>query len=193
MLQEIKADSAASKSGLKKNDILLELDGKSVPSKVEDATKVLNDIKPKTPVDATVLRKGKRETVKGIELPEAKAEETPRAGKRQEPAKPEVPAFPRLQPQFPLGGGQGAASNIQMIRTNDSFTTRYRKDGGYIALTGKMNGNKAEVEEIMISTGKDTKKFKTVEEVPEDMRDQVKALLRMTEKGTVSTLELEIK
>ena len=194
VLNDFKVDSPASKAGMKKNDILLELDGKAVPSKIEDAVKLFNDIKPNTPVDATVLRKGKKETVKGISLPEIKAEEKPRPGAVPVP-NVAAPPLPNPPPLLPPGGlPQGADnSSIQMIRTPTSFTTRYAKNGGYIALSGKMVDDKAVVEEITISTGRDTKKFKTVDEVPEEAREQVKTLLKMTEKGTASTAELENK
>jgi hypothetical protein len=191
VLNNLKADSPASKAGLKNNDILLQLGGKAVPSNVEDFAKVLNDIKPNTPVDATVMRKGKVETIKGISLPEAPAEEKPQPEKNPGGAVP----FPKLPPLI-AGGGLPAGidnSSLQMTRTPNSFTTRYSNGSGYIALSGKMQDGKAAVEEIIISTGAETKKFKSVEEVPESARDQVNKLLRMTEKGTARAAELENK
>ncbi|MBI3822526.1 MAG: PDZ domain-containing protein [Planctomycetes bacterium] len=70
VLAEVREGSAAAKAGLKANDILLELAGKEVSSDVTAFTKTLDEIKKDTPVDAVVLRKGKKETVKGITLPE---------------------------------------------------------------------------------------------------------------------------
>jgi len=72
LIQDSKSDSPAAKAGLKANDILLQLDGKSVPSNLDDVTIMLNELKPDAPVDAIILRKGRRETVKGIKLGEAK-------------------------------------------------------------------------------------------------------------------------
>ena len=69
VVNDVLPDSAAAKAGLKAHDILLEVDGKAVPSKIDDFVKQLNDIKPNTPVDAVVLRKGRKETVKGLSLP----------------------------------------------------------------------------------------------------------------------------
>jgi len=191
VLNNLKADSPASKAGLKNNDILLEIGGKAVPSNVEDFAKVLNDIKPNTPVDATVMRKGKMETIKGISLPEAVTEEKPRSERNPGQAVP----FPNLQPLIPAGGLPAGVENssLQITRTPNSFTTRYSNGDGYIALSGKMQDGKAAVEEITISTGKETKKFKSVEEVPESARDQVNKLLRMTEKGSSRAAEPENK
>jgi beta-lactamase regulating signal transducer with metallopeptidase domain len=71
IVEDVLPDSAAAKAGVKAHDILLELNGKAVPSKPEDFLKQLDGIKANTPVDAVVMRKGKKETVKGLSLPEA--------------------------------------------------------------------------------------------------------------------------
>src|SRR5262249_6081611 len=63
--------SAAAKAGLKANDILLEVDGKAVSNEPQDLVRMLQGFKPDTTVDVTVLRKGRKETIKGITLPEA--------------------------------------------------------------------------------------------------------------------------
>ena len=44
-----------------------------MPSNPEEFRKLVEGIKADTPVDAVVLRKGKKETIKGLSLPEAKA------------------------------------------------------------------------------------------------------------------------
>src|SRR5439155_21475502 len=66
------ADSAAAKAGMKAHDILLEINGKVVPDDTTEFLKIMNEIKADKPVDAVVLRKGKKETLKGLSLPEAK-------------------------------------------------------------------------------------------------------------------------
>src|SRR5437660_287970 len=70
-------DLPAAKAGLKTHDILLELGGKAVPSEVGDFMKALNEFKTGDKVDAIVLRKGKKETVKGVTLPEVPAPNNP--------------------------------------------------------------------------------------------------------------------
>ena len=65
-------ESAAAKAGLKPHDILLELDGKSVPSEPAKLVHMIQDLKADTAMNAVVLRKGKKETIKSISLPEAK-------------------------------------------------------------------------------------------------------------------------
>jgi hypothetical protein len=67
----VREGSPAARAGLKTNDILLQLGGKAVPSDAEQFRELVQGLKPNTPVDAVVLRKGKRETLKGLTIPEA--------------------------------------------------------------------------------------------------------------------------
>lgn len=88
---ELSAGSAAAKAGLKAHDILLELNGKPVPADVNEFARLVHDIKAKTPVEVVVLRKGRRETIQGLSLPEAKAR----------PEMPVVVAPPAVQIDVP--------------------------------------------------------------------------------------------
>lgn len=69
VIEKVRDESAAAKAGLKTSDILLELDGKAVSSDLGEFVKALNTIKAGTPVDAVVLRKGMKTSIKGITLP----------------------------------------------------------------------------------------------------------------------------
>src|SRR5205823_8623631 len=80
VLQQVRPNSAAAKAGLKTNDILLELNGKAVSSNLNEFIKQLDEIKKDTPVDAVVMRKGKRETVKGLKLGDVPAASNPFGG-----------------------------------------------------------------------------------------------------------------
>jgi membrane-associated protease RseP (regulator of RpoE activity) len=72
VIAHVLPDSAAAKAGLKDNDILLELDGKPVPSDPGEFAKQVREIKSDEAVNAVVLRKGKKERIRGIKLAEAK-------------------------------------------------------------------------------------------------------------------------
>jgi C-terminal processing protease CtpA/Prc len=70
VLTDVKPDSAADKAGLKKNDILLEIGGKKVAGQPGEFLKVLNEFKTGDKLEALVLRRGKKETVKDVTLPD---------------------------------------------------------------------------------------------------------------------------
>jgi beta-lactamase regulating signal transducer with metallopeptidase domain len=178
VIGEVKADSPAAKAGLKANDILLELNGKPVTNEPKDLAKMLDDIKPNTPVDAVVLRKGKKETVKGLSMPEA-----------PKPANPfgAPGAFPGLPGNLFPGGGAPGASTMSMTRTNDGFTTTYNEGALTIVVSGKIDDGKAKVEDIRITDSGETKSYKSVDDVPANLRDDVKHIIRKSEAGPRST------
>ena len=91
VVTQLNDESPAAKAGLKAHDILLELDGKPVSSDAKEFAKQLGDIKADTAVEAIVLRKGKKETIKGLSLPED--------------TKPTTPKRPRLGGLRGLPGG----------------------------------------------------------------------------------------
>lgn len=209
VVRTVTPDTPAAKAGMKANDILLELNGKPVPANVQEFVKQLHDIKADKPVDAVVLRKGKRETIKGLTLPEAKAE---------------LPAFPGgppagfpggLQGGFPggppgglpggpaggfpggavpggpgagfgggfggFGGGQGGVMT-SVFRTGDRFTTRHQEGSLVITVSGTLADGKAKVKEISVQDGRESHKYESVDKVAEHYRDKVKNLIEMTEK-----------
>lgn len=88
VVEDVMPDSPASKAGLKQYDVLVDLNGKPVPSDVREFTLMLSDIKPDTAVDARVIRKGKEETVKGIKLQAGQPEGFPGAPRPRPPARP---------------------------------------------------------------------------------------------------------
>jgi membrane-associated protease RseP (regulator of RpoE activity) len=163
VLRGVKEQSAAAKAGMRANDILLEIDGKAVPSNVDDVVKQLNAIKKKA-VDAVVLRKGKRETVKGLKLDE-------------------VPAPGGIQFQQ-----QGGGISVSQSRGSDgSFATQFQEGNLSISVTGKIDGKKAEVASIVIRGGDKSNTFKAVDDVPEAYRDDVRALIEAVETGQAFT------
>jgi beta-lactamase regulating signal transducer with metallopeptidase domain len=199
VLHDIMPNSPADKAGLKAHDILLELNGKPVSSNVEEAARLIAGIKADTPVDAVVLRKGKRETVKGLSMPEAKAVK-PEAGLPFFPGAGNFPAAP-LVPPLPaagfnpfgaaglagagLAGAGGAGVMTTTFRSGDRFTTRHQEGSLVITVTGKVADGKSTVGEIRVQDGRESHKYSSVDKVPEEYRDKVKNLVEMTEKSNV--------
>jgi hypothetical protein len=186
VLKTVKPGSAAAKAGLKSNDILLELAGKPVPNNLSGFLKQLNDIKKDTPVDAVVLRKGKKETIKGIKLGDVPANNNPFGGFG--------PGLPNLQIQrgmFPaVGALPGGGINMSTSRgPGGEFTTRYKEGDIAITIVGKVENGKANVASIEIREGGQAKTYKSVNEVPEEYREDIRVLIRQTESGKTFSIK----
>jgi hypothetical protein len=187
VIENLQGESAAAKAGLKQHDVLLELGGKAVPSSVRAFQTQLNEIKPDQAVDAVVLRKGKKETIKGLKLPEAK--EVPfgppaiRFNFPNFPA-PGIPGagFPGNIPGLPglpgIPGGKNVV--VSTIRNGDNFTTNYQEGDLKIELKGKVEQGKDNVESISIDESGTKTSYDSVDKVPEQYRDKVKKLLGST-------------
>ncbi len=193
VLREVPEDSAAGKAGLKPHDILLELNGKPVPDQVPGLVKLMADIKPDAAVDAVVLRKGKKETIKDLKLPEAKAVPgVPGAGAFIAAPPGGLPGafapvggFPNpaaLPGMMPLGVG-GHVLMMTLFRTKDRFTTRHQEGSLVITLTGKVADGKSQLGEIHIQDGRESNKYESADKVPEQYRDKVKHLIDLMDKG----------
>jgi membrane-associated protease RseP (regulator of RpoE activity) len=91
VLEQIMPESAAAKAGFKTHDVLVEVNGKPVPSDVLELRKLLADVKADKAVDAVVIRKGKRETIKGFKLGERRL--GPDAGRPRRPRDLRGPFF----------------------------------------------------------------------------------------------------
>ncbi len=179
VIEDVVDNSAAEKAGLKKHDILLELGGKPVPSDARAFAQLVRDLKADAKLDVTVMRKGRKETVKGLMLPKAKDAASP------SPFKFKVPAF-----DFDFGGA-GLGGMTSVTRNNDDFTARHQKDGVTIEVSGKVTGGKAEVDAVKVKDGGKTSSFKGVDKVPQEHREKVRELVRMVEGGKVR-FQLEV-
>src|SRR5438477_368049 len=112
IIVSVKADSPAAKAGLKVNDVLLEVNGQPVPSDAGALARTLDGIKGGA-VSAVVLRKGKRETIRGISLGGPAADGGPRAG----------------------GAGGRRSVTTTVVRSGERFTTHYHEGSLNITLT----------------------------------------------------------
>jgi beta-lactamase regulating signal transducer with metallopeptidase domain len=176
ILEQVTPGSAAAKAGLQAHDILLELNGKTVPSEPAAFVKDLNELKANTPMDAVVLRKGKKETIKGLTLPEKAKVEAPRGF-----------AFPELNlPALPgVRGAVGNGATTSITRNNDGFTINHKQGDVGFVLSGKVEDGKAVPQRIEVTDGGKTTKYASVDKVPENHREQVQKLLKMAETGRV--------
>ena len=220
VIDQVLPETPAAKAGLKPHDILLEVGGKVVPDNPADfAKKVVGEIKADAKVDLVVLRKGKKETIKDVALPEAKVPPggnafggpgiritVPNNNFPNPVPLPQLDGFPGIPgnglggmgapPGFPGGariinGGPGFKGVMTTtFRNDDRFTTRHQEGSLVITVTGKIEDGKAKTSEIQVQDGTATNKYENVDKVPEQYRDKVKSLVEMSEKGSV---KVEIK
>jgi membrane-associated protease RseP (regulator of RpoE activity) len=183
ILTEVIPDSAAAKAGLKVHDVLIELNGKTVAADVAQFHKDVAAIKANTKVTAVVFRKGKRETISGLVLPEVKSVTKSSSLPAMPNFKPMVPGtlaapnHPHARPAVPSGG------QTSIVRNNDGFTARERNGDQTITVTGKVQGNKPIVTGIEVKNGTEKSHFSAVAQVPEQQAKQVESLLEMTQKS----------
>ncbi len=213
VIAHVQAGSAAAKAGLKAHDILIEFNGKPVADDPSKLVRMVNDLKADTTVDAVVLRKGKKETIKGITVPERKALPPaqnffPGQGARfgggpgqlgLQPMQPgvQLPQVGQMMqggmlgqglPGFPPQGRQGVLTTN--FRVENRFTTRHQEGSLIITVTGTVADGKVKVSQIQVQDGRESHKYESLAEVPEQYRDKVKNLVEINEK---SNIKIEIK
>lgn len=162
VIADVTAGSPAEKAGLKKNDVLLALAGKDVPTDPVTFTEMVGKLKAGEKVDAVVLRKGKKTSVKGIELPEPK--KSPRGD------------FERGGVQVPDGRG-GANESVQIQINDDAVTLTATADGVGYTITGSAEKGKLVPGKIVIKEGNESKEYESLDKVPEGQRATVERLM----------------
>jgi beta-lactamase regulating signal transducer with metallopeptidase domain len=184
---DVPAESVAGKAGIKPHDILLELAGKPVSSNFPDFQKALADIKADSPVDIVVLRKGKKETIKGVKLPEVKNTANipvlPFDGPF--PLLPPVPPIGIPAPPFPGAPGAPAATvvagpgeTVRVEQVNDAFTVFYTKNGVKVTIAGSKEGGVAKPESIEVDDNGKTTRAESVDKLPKELQEFAKSALK---------------
>jgi beta-lactamase regulating signal transducer with metallopeptidase domain/tetratricopeptide (TPR) repeat protein len=195
---EVRKDTAAEKAGIKKDDIILELAGKTIPGEPEDVVKLLAKVEKDAKVNVIILRDGKKETIKNVVLAEAKPAkvrvlETLKDGEHA-PHVFDMKINPLDEKQLklhieqlykqiedlhkvaPKAGGKVEGKNVQMsVSVNDGdYTINAKKDGVSYDIKGTADGGPSS---IVIKDGDKTVKAASVEKLPEAYRDDVKKML----------------
>jgi serine protease Do len=160
---EVVKGTPAEKSGLQKGDVIVSFGGKTVPASPEAFATMVARAKAGEKVDVVVVRKGKKETLKGIELPE--------------PPKADRLLAPRADIRIPDRGvfrlPAGGFERMQVQVSNDEFTIDATRGDTRYRLTGTLEDGKPAASQIRIGE----KSYKSVDEVPEEHRDTVRQLL----------------
>jgi hypothetical protein len=203
LVSQVTPESAAAKAGLQALDILLEFNGKPVARDTAEFATTLEGVKAKTPVNAVVLRKGKKVEVKAITLPEAAADGSAYFGNYYTVPPGKIFLCPSdgtsntllfgegayRQWQYGRNGGWGAEepANSPVLTTTfrqeDRYTTRYQEGSLIITITGKLADGKATVGQIKVQDGGVEHRFPTLEKVPQEYQDKARDLVAVSEKG----------
>jgi beta-lactamase regulating signal transducer with metallopeptidase domain len=166
VIAQVLPNSSAAKAGLQNHDILLQFNGKAVASNPREFIRQLEDIKANTPVDAVVLRKGKKVELKGITL--AVAPDVRRPDLRLQPF-----AFPRV----PFNGVPGANTKMSIVQENGKFKIEHENDGVSYRINGTNEDGKTVASEIVIKADGKENTYDSLEKVPDAHQAKVKELL----------------
>ncbi|WP_020476330.1 PDZ domain-containing protein [Zavarzinella formosa] len=169
---DVPADSVAGKAGIKPHDILLEVAGKPVPSNGAEFINQLREIKADQAVDIVLLRKGRKETLRGVKLPEAV--EPPVLQRPQLNVFPQ-PVQPAIQPPFPVAG---PGEQVQVQQQNNAFTVQMSKDGVKMVLTGEKEDGKPVVGSIEIEAAGKVIRAESIDKLPKEYQGMAEKALK---------------
>ena len=174
ILEELAPNGAAAKAGLRAHDILLELAGQPVPRSVEAFQKQLATIKSDAPCEVAVMRKGVKQTVKGLQLAQARPVE------RRDEVRDEVLPVPRFDfPELRIPANGGMATNVfRFSRQGEQFSAEIQSDGAAYSLVGKRTADGPVLTQIRVERDGKTQNYERLADVPEADRARVERLLR---------------
>ena len=145
--------SAAEKAGLKASDIILEFAGQAVTDDTIEFIKRVQEAKIGEKTDVTVLRKGKKETLK-VELPEM--------NRRQAQAAP---------------FGARAGNSVRISNNNGQIDVQADTDGVFYAVKGELVDGQLNVTEIKVTEGDKSTTYDSIDKVPAEHREKVQGLI----------------
>jgi len=174
---DVPADSVAGKAGIKPHDILLEVAGKPVSSNPAEFINQLKDVKADQPVDVVLLRKGRKETIKGMKLPEAQPAMNLPALRPQPFPQLQLQPFQQLQLPLPINPPPafpaplaGVGENIQVQQQDSAFTVQMTKDGVKLTLTGNKEDGKPVVGSIEVESGGKVTRAESIDKLPKEFQ-----------------------
>lgn len=179
VISEVIEGSVADKAGLRQWDVLLEFGDKVVTPDPTSFIKLVTDVKADGVIDIVVLRKGRKETIKAVKLPEAaKVADEPLRG-----ARPFMPVNPFVPNIFNLPNGNPDAvrknSTSTSITVNDGdYTIANTTDGVKTTLRGRMEEGHLKPSSIEVVDGDTTVKAESIDKLPEKYRAEIEKMVR---------------
>lgn len=174
---DVVPDSTAAKAGIKVNDILLEIGGKVISNEPAELQRMVREFKPDAKVDVVLLRKGKKETIKDMALPEAKPEAAnPFAPRLIFPNIPNNPRFPNgFPPEF---FNNGATNSMSVQNVNGDYTVNYKEDGVKVTILGFKDDGGFKATSIEIDDNGKISKATSLEKVEEAYKPFVERVIK---------------
>jgi beta-lactamase regulating signal transducer with metallopeptidase domain len=176
---EVHPESAAAKAGIKVSDIILEVDGKAVSSEAADLQDTIRNFKADQKVDVVVLRKGKKETIKGVVIPEAKPD---RLDPRIQFPNIQFPQLPNLRNPngFPPEAFGGINNSVRSSVTvnNGEFTIRHETDDMKVTVVGNKDDGAPKATSIEIEDNGKKIKAESLEKLDKQYQPLVEKLLK---------------
>ena len=166
---DVPADSVAGKAGIKPFDILLEVAGKPVPSNAAEFVNQLRNVKADQPVDIVLLRKGRKETIKDVKLPDLVEAPPAMVNPLEVPLRP----LPQFQPRVAVAGEQ-----FSVQQQNNAFTIQYSKDGVKMTITGDKEDGKPTVGNIEVEANGKVTRADSVEKLPKEFQGLAERALK---------------
>ena len=169
---EVMPDSAAAKSGIKASDILLEIGGKPVSNEPAELQRELQGFKADEKIEIVLLRKGKKETIKDVVLPESRrVPVAPRDNPRIVPN-----ARNPLPPPIPQERNDSRSMSVQIV--DGKFTIKSTENGLKATVIGSQDDGPAKVSSIEIDDNGKTIKADSIEKLDGKYRPMVEKMLK---------------
>ena len=170
---DVLPNSPADKAGIQPNDIILEIGGKPMPTDSIELQKLMQGFKAEEKVDVVVMRKGKKETLKKIELPVPRPEfPVQQIGPRfRFPNIPNAP-FP------PEAFGNGRLSRMSISINNGEFTIQCNEDNTKYTIVGTKDDGGPQVKSIEVEIDGKVTKATSLDNLEPRYRPTVEKLLK---------------
>ncbi|MFQ3592491.1 MAG: PDZ domain-containing protein [Gemmataceae bacterium] len=173
IIEELSPNGPAAKAGLRAHDILLEVAGQSVPRSLDAFRKHLTTLQSGVSHDVVVMRKGVKQTIKGLQLAD-----TPAPADRAEPNLFRWD-FPELRlPAIGAAGLNGKTNVFRFSRQNEHFRAEIRNDGVTYFVEGKQTADGPVLDKLRIDRDGKSQSYERLQDVPEADRSRIEQLLR---------------
>ncbi|MCE9532964.1 MAG: PDZ domain-containing protein [Planctomycetes bacterium] len=170
-------NSVADKAGIKSHDVLLEIGGKAVPSDALELQRFMKEFKADEKVAIVLMRKGKKETIAEVILPEAKNEVNQFRGIPRF----QFPNIPNLNPAFPpqaFEGGNNNTTSMSVSVVNGDYNIKFVENDLKISLVGSKEDDQIKLSSIEVDDNGKMVKAESLEKLEEPYRAKVEGILK---------------